>query len=175
MGWLKIGGKCPSGMVWLLPRRVVLKSKKNCNSPTFGEKNSAAPSAQPLLFTITNLKKALEGSGREFEDTVISCGQRQPTKGRQNRRSRFCRPYTWKIVPISNVVLFRYGQKSLLRYLNDTKKFFGLKRVLENSDSISKKEYVFRFFSKKLRLKSSKMSKKKFLRKNHFFLGHGCF
>ena len=27
-GWLKIGGKCPSGMVRLLPRRVVLKSKE---------------------------------------------------------------------------------------------------------------------------------------------------
>ena len=55
-GWLKIGGKCPSEMVRLLPRRVALKSKKNCNSATFGEKNSAAPSAQPLLFTIPNSK-----------------------------------------------------------------------------------------------------------------------
>ena len=37
-GWLKIGGKCPSEMVRLLPRRVVLKSIKFYNSPTFGEK-----------------------------------------------------------------------------------------------------------------------------------------
>ena len=38
MGWLKIGGKCPSEMVRLLPRRVVLKSKKNLTTAQHLEK-----------------------------------------------------------------------------------------------------------------------------------------
>ena len=42
-GWLKIGGKCPFELVRLLPKRVVLKSKKICNSPTFVKKICKSP------------------------------------------------------------------------------------------------------------------------------------
>ena len=60
-GWLKIGGKCPFEMVRLLPRRVVLKSKKFATAQHFEKKNSVAPSAQPLLFTIPNSNMDLGG------------------------------------------------------------------------------------------------------------------
>ena len=51
MGWLKIGGKCPSEMVRLLPRRVVLKSKKNLQQPNIWRKKfGCAFGAAPFVY-----------------------------------------------------------------------------------------------------------------------------
>ena len=97
----------------------------------------------------------------------VSCRQRQPNKGRQKGRLRpFCRPYTWKIVPISNVVLFRYDQIS---FFYDAKFFFGLECVSDNSKKSFKKNISRFFFQKKIRSKSSKISRKKISMKKSLF------
>ena len=58
--------------------------------------------------------------------------------------------------------------------LTTPKKIFGLKRVSNNSESISKKKH-FPYFSKTILVEIIKNVEKKFLRKNHLFLGDGCF
>ena len=103
----------------------------------------------------------------------VSCRQRQPNKGRQKGRLRpFCRPYTWKIVPISNVVLFRYDKS---HFFNDAKFFLGLECVLDNSKKVSKKIFLDFFSKKSSGQNHQKYREKKFQWKNHFFLGYGCF
>ena len=96
----------------------------------------------------------------------VSCRQRQPNKGRQKGRLRpFCRPYTWKIVPISNVVLFRYDKS---HFFNDAKFFLGLECVLDNSKKVSKKIFLD-FFSKKNFAKNHQKCRKKFAMKKSLF------
>ena len=97
----------------------------------------------------------------------VSCRQRKPNKGREKGRLRpFCRPYTWKIVPISNVVLFRYDQISLFY---DAKFFFGLECVSDNSKKVSKKIFLDFFSKKKFRSKLSKISRKNISMKKSLF------
>ena len=66
-----------------------------------------------------------------------------------------------------------------LTYLQDPRckidfTIFGLKRVSDNSESISKK-IDFSIFFKETSVKIIKNVEKETLRKNHFFQGHGCF
>ena len=62
MGWLKIGGKCPSGMVRLLPRRVVLKSKKIAAAQHFEKKFGCAFGAAPFVYH-SKFKEGSSGLG----------------------------------------------------------------------------------------------------------------